>query len=94
MDFEEFRQCLQNWKEFLCISLVNLEDFIKEKKGFFFISQEIISGTPENSTIISEENKFDSPIWHIHGDKPPKYKSKKPKIYCTKMQQSWGIIYR
>jgi len=25
---------------------------------------------------LSEENKFDSPIWHIHGDKPPKYKSK------------------
>ncbi len=41
------------------IKVVNLEDFIKEKKGFFFISQEIISGTPENSTIISEENKFD-----------------------------------
>ena len=41
------------------IKNVNLRDFLEKKKGFFFISEEVINGTPEESTIISEENKFD-----------------------------------
>ena len=41
------------------IKTVSLKDFIKEKKGFFFVSHEIINGTTESPTEISGEKIFD-----------------------------------
>tara|TARA_B110000305_G_scaffold198488_1_gene224670 strand:+ start:87 stop:653 length:567 start_codon:yes stop_codon:yes gene_type:complete len=41
------------------IKTVSLKDFIKEKKGFFFVSHEIINGTTESPTEISDEKIFD-----------------------------------
>ena len=73
---------LEQWLRYASPESLSLYMFQKPKsaKKLFF---DVIPKTVDeylnhlNTFIdLSEQNKFDSPIWHIHGGKPPKYRSK------------------